>query len=99
MQRVYRAAQPAPVQSSGTNNSTQTKFKQFVLSRGFNSGFSLELMVKDLSIALELARSNDAAVPFSALCREMWAVALGMKVGTDHTEMARLSAMIARVEL
>jgi 3-hydroxyisobutyrate dehydrogenase len=41
--------------STGMNNSTQRKFKQFVLSRQFDSGFGLDLMVKDLSIALEVA--------------------------------------------
>ncbi len=41
--------------STGMNNSTQKKFKQFVLSRRFDSGFGLDLMAKDLSIALEVA--------------------------------------------
>ena len=37
--------------STGTNNSTQNKFAQFVLSRSFDSGFGLDLMAKDLGIA------------------------------------------------
>ena len=61
--------------STGMNNSTQKKFKQFVLSRRFDAGFGLELMVKDLGIALEVGRETGTPAPFSALCREMWAAA------------------------
>jgi 3-hydroxyisobutyrate dehydrogenase len=42
--------------STGMNNSTQKKFRQFVISRSYASGFGLDLMAKDLSIALEIAR-------------------------------------------
>ncbi|MFC7612014.1 NAD(P)-dependent oxidoreductase [Teichococcus aestuarii] len=77
--------------STGMNNSTQKKFKQFVLSRRFDSGFGLDLMVKDLSIALEVGRESGTPTPFAALCREMWASAgtlLGP--GQDHTAVAQL---------
>ncbi|MGY4303280.1 3-hydroxyisobutyrate dehydrogenase [Bradyrhizobium sp. USDA 4369] len=86
--------------STGMNNSTQKKFKQFVLSRKFNSGFGLDLMVKDLSIALEVARASGVAAPFSNLCRELSASAQAMLgPGQDHTALARLSEALAGVEL
>jgi 3-hydroxyisobutyrate dehydrogenase len=86
--------------STGMNNSTQNKLKQFVLSRRFDSGFGLDLMVKDLSIALEVARDGSAATPFSALCREMWASAASMLgKGQDHTAIAKLSEALAGVTL
>ena len=44
--------------STGMNNSTQKKFKQYVLSGKYNSGFGLDLMVKDLGIALGLAHET-----------------------------------------
>ena len=47
--------------STGRNNSTENKFKQHILSRTFHSGFSLDLMVKDLTTAIDLAR--DTRVP------------------------------------
>ena len=34
--------------ATGMNNSTQTKFRQFVLSRKFNAGFTMGLLAKDL---------------------------------------------------
>ena len=86
--------------STGMNNSTQKKFKQFVLSRKFNSGFGLDLMVKDLSIALEVARASGVAAPFSNLCRELSASAQALLgPGQDHTALARLSEALAGVEL
>ncbi|WP_257167060.1 NAD(P)-dependent oxidoreductase [Bradyrhizobium sp. SRS-191] len=86
--------------STGMNNSTQKKFKQFVLSREFNSGFGLDLMVKDLSIALEVARAAGIAAPFSNLCRELSASAQGLLgPGQDHTALAKLSEALAGVEL
>ena len=86
--------------STGMNNSTQKKLKQFVLSRKFDSGFGLDLMVKDLSIALEVGRNGSAPTPFSALCREMWASAASMLGrGQDHTAIAKLSEALAGVTL
>src|SRR5665811_1771109 len=71
--------------ATGMNNSTQKKFKQFVLSRKFDSGFSLDLLVKDLSIALGVGRETGTPTPFSALCRELAAsTALLLGPGADH---------------
>jgi len=86
--------------STGMNNSTQKKFKQFVLSRRFDAGFGLDLMVKDLGIALGVAEEVGAAAPFSALCREIWAGARAyLGPGQDHTAMARFSELMAGGEL
>ena len=86
--------------STGMNNSTQKKFRQFVLSRAFDSGFSLELMVKDLSIALEMARGGAVPAPFAAQCRELWAAASALLgPGQDHTALARLPETLAGMEL
>jgi 3-hydroxyisobutyrate dehydrogenase len=77
--------------SSGMNNSTQKKFKEYVLSRRFDAGFGLDLMVKDLSIALEVGRETTTPAPFSALCREMWlAAATTLGPGVDHTAVAKM---------
>ena len=82
--------------STGMNNSTQKKMRQFVLSRRFDAGFGLDLMVKDLSIALEVGRDTGTPTPFAALCREMWAGAAAMLgPGQDHTAMAQLSERLA----
>jgi 3-hydroxyisobutyrate dehydrogenase len=86
--------------SSGTNNSTQKKYAQFVLTRAFDSGFGLDLMAKDLGIAVDMAREAGVAVPFSATCAALWASATGLLgPGHDHTEMARFSEAIGGLEL
>ncbi len=82
--------------STGMNNSTQKKFRQFVLSRRFDAGFGLDLMVKDLGIAMGVAEETGTVAPFAALCRQLWAGAQGqLGPGQDHTAMARFSEMLA----
>lgn len=86
--------------STGRNNSTDVKFKQFVLSRSFASGFSLDLMVKDLGIALQVAHDTHTSAPFSALCREMWGSAAAvLGPGQDHTALAQFSEKLAGLTL
>ena len=86
--------------STGMNNSTQKKFKQFVLSGKYNAGFGLDLMVKDLSIAMGIAKDTSTASPFSAMCREMWAATAQMLgPGQDHTAIAKLVENLNRDKL
>jgi 3-hydroxyisobutyrate dehydrogenase len=86
--------------STGRNNSTENKFKQFILSRTFNSGFSLDLMVKDLTTAVDLARETRTPAVFSAACRELWAAALSkLENEADHTAVVRWFEEMAEVEL
>jgi len=86
--------------ATGMNNSTQKKFKQFVLSRRFDAGFTLGLLHKDVSIALELGRETATPAPVAALCKELIAAALNMLGGdADHTEMARVLERLANEEL
>lgn len=74
--------------STGMNNSTQKKFRQFVLSGKYNAGFGLALMVKDLGIALGL--DDDHTAEFSQLCLKVWSAAEETQgKGADHTELAR----------
>ena len=86
--------------ATGMNNATQKKFKQFVLSRKFDAGFTLGLLVKDLSIAMQVGRETGTPTPFAALCREMAASAQAMLgPNADHTEFAKLSELLAGEEL
>ena len=86
--------------ATGMNNSTQKKFKQFVLSRSFDAGFTLGLLAKDLSIALQVGRETATPAPFSAMCKELVLAAQNMfGPGADHTEMARLCETLVGDEL
>ena len=86
--------------ATGMNNSTQKKFRQFVLSRSFDAGFTMGLLDKDVSIAMQVARETATPAPVSALVRELIGAALAMfGPGADHTEMARLVERLAGSEL
>ncbi|WP_158925077.1 NAD(P)-dependent oxidoreductase [Acidisphaera sp. S103] len=86
--------------ATGMNNSTQKKFKQFVLSRKFDAGFAMGLLAKDLSIAMQVGRETATSAPLSALVNEM-IVSAQAKFGpnADHTEMAKLCELLAGSEL
>jgi len=86
--------------STGMNNSTQKKFKQYVLSRKFDSGFPLHMMTKDIAIAMAMARNLGVPAPFGHLCLDMWNGAKGLLgPNVDHTEVARLSEQLAGWEI
>jgi 3-hydroxyisobutyrate dehydrogenase len=86
--------------ATGMNNSTQKKFRQFVLSRKFNAGFTMGLLAKDLSIALQVGRETATPAPLSALVREMIVSAEALfGSGADHTEMAKWVERLAGEEL
>jgi 3-hydroxyisobutyrate dehydrogenase len=76
--------------STGRNNSTEVKMKQFILSESFGSGFSLGLMAKDLRIAADLATHLDLDLPQIAAIASIWEEARSrLGPGADHTEIYR----------
>lgn len=86
--------------SSGKSNSSEAKFKQFILSGSFGSGFGLDLMVKDLTIALSVARDTGTAAPLAALVRDLWAAAGSvLGPGQDHTAIAKFTGLLGNGSL
>jgi 3-hydroxyisobutyrate dehydrogenase len=82
--------------STGMTNSSKVKISQFVLSRSFDSGFGLDLMVKDLGIALDVGRDAQLATPLAALCAQLWQGAASvLGPGQDHTSIAEFSERLA----
>ncbi len=76
--------------STGRNNSTENKLKQHILSSTFASGFSLDLMTKDLATAVELAKDLGVPVPLADRCVRLWMEASAhLGRGVDHTEIYR----------
>jgi 3-hydroxyisobutyrate dehydrogenase len=76
--------------STGRNNATENKLKQFILSRRYGAGFSLGLMAKDLRTALETAEATATPAPLAAACIALWNAAEARLGGAaDHTEIAR----------
>jgi 3-hydroxyisobutyrate dehydrogenase len=86
--------------STGMNNSTLNKFQPFIFSRAFDSGFSLDLMVKDLRTAIEVARATGSPTPLGDACLEAWTEAqAALGAGADHTAVVRHWEKLAGTEL
>ncbi len=76
--------------SSGRSGSTDNKFPNFVLPGGYDSGFGMRLMVKDMRIAVDLARQLGVTSPLTESAVALWERALEELPDTaDHTEIAR----------
>ena len=75
---------------SGRNQATETKYENFVLSRSFASGFSAQLMRKDIGIALDLARQLDASTVLGDALGRVWGEAVeDLDPAADQTEVVR----------
>lgn len=76
--------------STGRNNTTENKVKQFMLSGRFDSGFSVALMAKDLGTAMTLGDWVGTPMTLGARVLNMWQAASdALEPGADHTEMYR----------
>lgn len=83
--------------STGRNNTTENKAKQFMLSGRFDSGFSLRLMAKDLGIATGLGESIGSPMPLGGHVLALWReAARSLAASADHTEMFRFLQESAR---
>ena len=87
--------------STGRNHATQVKFAEFILSRRFDAGFAIGLMVKDLNTAGSLV---DRVLPEGNLLSQVideWAQALEhLEDGSaDHTAVARWVETVSGAQL
>ncbi len=79
--------------STGKNNSTDVKMKQFVISETFASGFSLALMAKDLRIAADLSKLVGLDPSHAETIATLWENANGsLEANADHTDIYRFIA-------
>jgi 3-hydroxyisobutyrate dehydrogenase len=76
--------------SSGRSYSTEHKFPDFVLPGTFDDGFNINLMVKDIGCALDLAESTGSPSTVTEVIVEQWRKAAeDLPQDTDHTTIAR----------
>jgi len=76
--------------SSGKNNTTERKLKQFIISETFADGFPLRLMAKDVRTADDMARALGIPTPMADLCAQLWeAAAQALDERANHTEVMR----------
>jgi 3-hydroxyisobutyrate dehydrogenase len=75
---------------SGRNTATSSKFPDHVLNRRFETGFRLDLMLKDLRLALAEGRAQDLPMAIGTTVEELWSLAAAeAREGADHTEVVR----------
>ncbi|MCE9659910.1 MAG: NAD(P)-dependent oxidoreductase [Burkholderiales bacterium] len=79
--------------STGMSWVGRTHIKQRVISRRFDDPFKLALMVKDIGIAMELARATATPAPLSGLTQELWRAA-----AADAAPDASVSELVRWVE-
>ncbi|KAB2330426.1 NAD(P)-dependent oxidoreductase [Cytobacillus depressus] len=77
-------------QSTGRSGSTEYKFPNFILNEEYNSGFSLDLLRKDVEMAKQLFAERNAATHLPELVFEKFNEASQVLAkGADHTEINR----------
>lgn len=77
-------------QSSGRSGSTETKWPNFILTQSFDSGFRLDLMVKDMRIAAAMAERLGRPMPTAISALRQWeAAAASLPASADHTEIVK----------
>mgnify|MGYP001238854224 FL=1 len=77
--------------ATGKNNTTEVKLDKFVISEKFNSGFALDLMVKDVSIADSLIKDLSADKPLSENVSNYLSKSLAeLGENSDHTEVYKV---------
>jgi 3-hydroxyisobutyrate dehydrogenase-like beta-hydroxyacid dehydrogenase len=86
--------------STGMSWVSQTHLRQRVISRSFDDPFKLALMLKDIGIAMQLARSENVPAPLSAVGQELWrAAALDAAPDASVSELARWVERMAGTEI
>lgn len=75
---------------SGSSNATMTKIPKFVLTRGFDFGFSIGLSAKDIRLCLEESDALGVPMIVGSAVRQLLTVAKGdLGVDADLTEIIK----------
>lgn len=85
--------------STGGSWVTRTQFQR-VLDRRFDASFKLELMLKDIGIAMELARETHTPVPMWSVGQQLWRMAdRAAGEGASLTEVVRWVEQQSGIEI
>ncbi|BCJ85981.1 NAD(P)-dependent oxidoreductase [Effusibacillus dendaii] len=77
-------------QSSGQSFSTHYKFPTFVLPRTFNSGFSLDLLLKDVKMVTAIAKDTKVPILLASIVEQIYeAASITGGKNQDHTEIIK----------
>jgi 3-hydroxyisobutyrate dehydrogenase len=87
--------------STGRSQASEVKYPKHVLTGSYDSGFAMDLMIKDLGIARSLAEAQGTDIPVTGAA---YAAAVRARdalggPGLDHTEVARYYEQVNNVSL
>lgn len=86
--------------SAGRNFAVDVKFKNNVLNRDFNPGFSLDLLHKDMAIALKLAQELKYPISLCSYAQDVLTEGQINGMGImDHTAVVKKYEQLAGVEV
>lgn len=86
--------------STGKSFSSDFKFPNQVLTRNFEVGFTLDLMVKDLKIAMNMAEEEKVPMFISSASYQLWKQAWSEGKGSqDHTAIVKHIEEMFKVEI
>lgn len=86
--------------SAGRNFAVDVKFKNNVLNRDFNPGFSLDLLHKDMAIALKLAQELKYPISLCSYAQDVLTEGQIKGMGVmDHTAVVKKYEQLAGVEV
>jgi 3-hydroxyisobutyrate dehydrogenase len=86
--------------SSGRSNASDYKFPRFILNGGFDAGFAIRLMMKDLDGYGRLAQEAGVPSPVARAAAEIYRLAMARGMAEqDHTAIAKLVEEWAGVAL
>ncbi|MGH7365113.1 MAG: NAD(P)-dependent oxidoreductase [Candidatus Rokuibacteriota bacterium] len=86
--------------SSGRSNASDYKLPRFILNGGFDAGFAIRLMMKDLDGYGRLAQEAGVPSPVARAAAEIYRLAMARGMGEqDHTAIARMIEEWAGVSL
>ncbi|MCX5909814.1 MAG: NAD(P)-dependent oxidoreductase [Deltaproteobacteria bacterium] len=83
--------------STGRSYSTELKFPKFVLSGTYNSGFSMELMYKDIDTVTRMAREYKIPMFMANMVHQLFGYAMAQGGGKgDHTAIFKYLEELAK---
>jgi 3-hydroxyisobutyrate dehydrogenase len=86
--------------SSGQSFSTHYKFPTFILPRTFNSGFSLDLLLKDVKMVTSIANDMKVPVLLAGIVEQIYeAASITGEKNQDHTEIIKFLERICNSSL
>lgn len=86
--------------SSGQSFSTHFKFPKFIMPRTFDSGFSLDLMLKDIRLVTAYAKDTHTPVFVASTVEQIYEAASNAgEAGQDHTEIVKFLENMIQLQL